>query len=104
MQQLVELQQHYVAVQAAGGEIIAVFREQGPAATGLENCQKNSGAQFLLWNDPQAAATPDYAVGESVFNTYLIDQQGTIRAILSGTTYDRPSGDQIFNTFTQMTE
>lgn len=79
--------------------MLAVFREEekGPAGLEIVRNEYNVDADFVLALDRQAAKTEPYGVGPPVFNTYLIDSAGTIRAILSGETYDRPTGDRIVN-------
>ncbi len=69
-------------------EVISVFREEKEGLVGLKKMQVATKAEFHLWDDTQAQSSKAYSQGK--FNTYVIDAEGVIRAVLEGTKARRP--------------
>ncbi len=93
MRQLVQLQERYDAFKQLDAEIVSISREEELGVEGLGRIRERQGVEFVLLIDYQNKQTPAYSQG--AFLTYIIDKQGAIRAVLPGTTYDRPSGQAI---------
>lgn len=93
------MQKHYDELTKLDTEIITVQREEREGVAGLKKTIQMTGIAFPVVIDHRNEETADYSQG--AFFTYIIDTQGVIRAILPGTTYDRPTGDQIVAAFKQ---
>ena len=96
MRQLVQLQERYDEFKKLDAELVSISREEKLGVEGLGRIRERQGIKFVLLNDYQNEQTPSYSQG--AFLTYIIDKQGVIRAVLPGTTYDRPSGQTILET------
>ena len=75
-------------------------REERLGVKGLQKTAEMTKAQFVFLLDYQNKVTSPYSQG--AFFTYIIDKSGVIRAILAGTTYDRPTGDRIVETLEKL--
>lgn len=100
MQQLVELQENYEAIRDADAEVIVVFRDDQEGVAGLEMSRESTGAEFPLLSDLSSKSSSAYSRGTN--QTYVIDHDGVIRAILDGTTWDRPTVDEILSVLEQL--
>ena len=78
-------------------EILSVHREEREGVEGLKKTIRMTGIKFPPVLDFKNKETAPYSQG--AFFTYVIDKSGTIRAILPGTTYERPTGEKILETF-----
>ena len=96
MRQLVQLQERYDEFKKLDTELVSISREEKLGVEGLGRIRERQGIKFVLLNDYKNEQTPSYSQG--AFLTYIIDKQGVIRAVLPGTTYDRPSGQTILET------
>ena len=96
MRQLVQLQERYKEFKNLDTELVSISREEKLDVEGLGRIRERQGVKFVLLTDYQNKQTPSYSQG--AFLTYIIDKQGIIRAVLPGTTYDRPSGQTILET------
>ena len=93
MAQLGKLHESYEQFQDLNCEVIVVFREEADGADGLAQSREKSGAEFPLLLDPQSEATAAYS--QEGFNTYIIDSEGIVRAVLTGTKEIRPGPEEI---------
>ena len=91
--QLVQLQNQYDRIKKAGGDVVAVLREDMLGAGGLKRMAEKTGAAFTLLDDPAAKQTAPYS--HKGFATYIIDSGGVIRETFSGTKTKRPTGKEI---------
>lgn len=82
-------------LEKSNARVLVVFREEEEGQQGLRKIRKHVTADFTLTLDLHAEQTADYGMGPPTFETFLIDPEGVIRAIISGTTYDRPRGEDI---------
>lgn len=96
MRQLVQLQELSDAFKQLDAEIVSISREEKLGVEGLGRIRQRQGVEFELLIDYRNEQTPAYSQG--AFLTYIIDKKGGIRAILPGTTYERPSGQAILET------
>lgn len=96
MAQLVQLQERYDEFKKLDTELVSISREEKLGVEGLGRIRQRQGIKYVLLNDYQNKQTSSYSQG--AFLTYIIDKQGIIRAVLPGTTYDRPSGQTILET------
>ena len=87
------MQRQYDKFQELDTEIIAVFREENEGATGLEKARKKTKATFPFVMDLGAEHTVAYSVDG--FSTYLVSEDGTVKAELTGTKMIRPSVEDI---------
>ena len=102
MRQLVELQENYEVIQQHDAEVIVVFREDQEEEAGLQKSRQNSGAEFPLLSDLNKESSGAYS--SDGFQTYVIDSEGVIRAVLDGTKSDRPMADEILSQLAQLGE
>ena len=96
MRQLVQLQERYDDFKQLDTELVSISREEKLGVEGLGRIRERQGVKFVLLTDYQNKQTPSYSQG--AFLTYIIDKQGIIRAVLPGTTHDRPPGQVILET------
>lgn len=95
MRQLVQLQERAGDLfKEFNVRVIVVFREESEGQRGLQKVAKQTGTEFTLALDANAAQTSLYSPGERTHDSYLIDSEGVIRAILAGTRYDRAQADE----------
>lgn len=87
------LQKQVQAFDAAGGQIVAVFRENKEGLEGLKKVRKASKAEFLLLDDPEKQQTKAYS--PEGYAAYVIDQQGIIRGVFDGTKTGRPDAEKL---------
>jgi peroxiredoxin len=100
MAQLVELQENYAAIQAHDAEVIVVFREDQDGVEGLRKSRDHASAEFPLLSDYGKETSGAYS--DNGFQTYVIDTDGVIRAILHGTLRERPMADVIISELEQL--
>ena len=93
MRQLVELQKAYKEIQQHDAQVVAVFREEKLGAEGLMRVKKATGVEYPLVLDFEAKHTSRYSQGS--FDTYVIDKEGVIRAVLGGTKLKRPGSEAV---------
>ena len=93
MKQLVDLQKNYDAIQKAGAEVLVVWREESTGAEGLKKIREKTKAKMPFALDLGAKKTGQYS--PEGFDTYIVDEQGKIVAIIEGTKPDRAMGDEI---------
>ena len=89
MRQLVELREAAEKLSDRNAVVVVVFREENLGVEGLRKSRENTAAKFTLLIDPKSKATSDYSRGG--FNTYIIDEQGVVRSVLTGTKVKRPA-------------
>lgn len=92
--QLVQLQEKYADFQDHGTEVIIVFREDD-SAEGLARSRDQAHAEFPLALDVGAVHTSAYS--RAGYQTYVIDREGIIRAVLDGTEDERPTAEEILS-------
>lgn len=73
--------------------MVAVFREEKLGAEGLSRVKKTTGVEFPLVLDFEAKKTSRYSPDS--FDTYVIDKDGVIQAVLSGSKLKRPGSEAI---------
>jgi len=95
MQQLGQLQKLSDEIDNANARVLVVFREEQDGQEGLQEVREHVTADFALTLDLHAEQTKAYGMGPPTFETFLIDPEGVIRVILSGSTYNRPLGTEI---------
>ncbi|WP_158265226.1 peroxiredoxin family protein [Blastopirellula marina] len=95
MKQVTDLQKHYDAIKDAGAEVLVVFREEATGAEGLKKIREKTKATMPFALDLQAEKTGEYS--PEGFDTYILDEEGKITAVLEGTKPDRPLGDEILS-------
>ncbi|UUO05285.1 peroxiredoxin family protein [Blastopirellula sp. J2-11] len=93
MKQIKDIQANYDKIQAAGAEVLVIFREEEDGEKGLEQVKKITGAKFPLGLDLTAVQTKQYSA--EGFTTYIIDAEGKIAQVLPGTKPDRPLANKI---------
>ncbi len=96
MRQLVQSQKRYHEFKKLDAELVSISREENLGVEGLGRIQERQGVKFVLLTDYQNKQTPSYSQG--AFLSYIIGKQGVIRAVLPGTTYDRPPVQSILET------
>ena len=95
MAQLVQLQENSKdIVERHDAHVIVVFREEAEGQAGLKKVVEQTKTEFTLALDTDAKQTKPYSSGERVHDSYIIDSQGVIRAILAATRYDRAQSDE----------
>lgn len=87
------LQKRSAEFDAAGAQIVAVFRENKEGVEGLKKVRKASKAEFLLLDDPDKQQTKAYS--PEGFAAYVVDSQGIIRGVFDGTKTGRPDPDKL---------
>lgn len=93
MAQLKDLQAYYDRIQGENAEVLVVFREEATGMEGLKKIRKMTGAKMPLALDLGGELTAHYSqVGLS---TILINEQGIVAKILSGTKEERPTAKTI---------
>ena len=94
MGQLVQLQDKLVdSIKTNHASVIVVFREESEGQEGLKKVVQKTKTPFTLALDTNAVQTKRYSPGKMVHDSYIIDADGIIRAILPGTRYDRAQAD-----------
>lgn len=93
MRQLGQLQKSYDQFQQLDCEIVAVFREEEEGPAGLKKARQTTKAIFPFLMDLGAEHTAAYS--QKSFSTYLITQDGQIKAELPGTKMLRPTAEKI---------
>ena len=102
MGQLGRLQARYEDFKRLDVEIVSVLREEQLGAEGIRRAQEESGAEFLILNDPEGEQTRAYS--QQSYSTYVIDSAGVIRAILKGRLYKRPTVEETLEAVRAMTK
>jgi len=87
------LQKRSAEFDAAGAQIVAVFRENKEGVEGLKKVRQASKAEFLLLDDPEKQQTQAYS--PEGFAAYVVDTQGIIRGVFDGTKTGRPDPDKL---------
>ena len=95
MRQLVQLQQQANEFKALNAEMIFIFREEADGPAGLKKIEEKTKTTFTLALDLNRASTGMYSSGKRVFDNYVIDKLGTIRAIIPGTLKTRATAEQL---------
>lgn len=91
MRQLAQWTPQADKFRATDTEVICVFREEKDGDKGLAKSKKASKAPFVLANDLGAKSTKPY----KAYFAYLIDKEGILRAVKSGTKPKRPAVTEI---------
>ena len=95
MAQLVQLQEKIGdLLKKHNATVLVVFREESEGQKGLRKVIEQTKTEFTLALDTNAEQTKRYSPGHMVHDSYIIDSEGLIRAILSGTRYDRAQADE----------
>ena len=103
MAQLVQLQENLGAlVKKHNANVLVVFREESEGQEGLKKVLEQTKTEFTLALDSNAEETKRYSPGKMVHDSYIIDSEGVIRAILAGTRYDRAQSDEFARALTDM--
>ncbi len=84
-------------------EVISVFREEKEGVAGLKKMRKATGAEFHIWDDTKGKSSKAYSQGGK-FNTYVIDEEGVIRAVLEGTKTRRPPAAAVLKEVAKLVE
>ncbi|MBI1246360.1 redoxin domain-containing protein [bacterium] len=93
MKQLADIQKNYEAIQKAGAEVLVVWREESSGVEGLKKIREKTKAKMPFALDLGAKKTGQYS--PEGFDTYIVDEQGKIIAIIEGTKPDRAMGEEI---------
>jgi len=93
MGQLAKLRKHEEQLEKFGANVMLVFREEKLGVEGLKKIKEKNPCDFTLVSDYGAKATAGYSTGG--FTTYVVDQDGVIRAVLEGTKTNRPTAEKI---------
>jgi len=93
MAQLNDLQAHYDRIQGENAEVLIVFREEATGIEGLKKIRMMTSATMPLALDLGGESTAPYS--QEGFPTYLIDEQGLVIKVFSGTKEKRPSAESI---------
>ncbi|MEX0793434.1 MAG: peroxiredoxin family protein [Pirellulaceae bacterium] len=93
MAHLKDLQAHYDRFQGENAEVLVIFREEATGIEGLNKIREMTDAKMPLALDLGGEKTAQY--GQEGFPTYLIDEQGVVTKILSGTKAERPTAESI---------
>ncbi len=104
MAQLVELKKNNDKFADRGVEVIAVFREEKQGLEGLQKTKDKTGVPFTLALDLGAEHTAAYSPGKWVFNSYVVDSSGTVRAIVEGDLRNRAKSEQLLNAIESLTD
>ena len=94
------MQASYDKFQTLNAEVIAVFREEQEGAAGLAKTRANTKVTFPLLLDLDAKETTAYS--KNAFTTYLIDPQGIVRGVFSGTKTDRAKTADVLKQLQQL--
>ncbi len=94
MRQLVQLQEKYPDFKALDCEIISIQREEKDGVPGLVKVGERTKAEFQITGDLGKKETRAYS--QEGFNTYVIDKNGVVQAILNGVKLKRPSGEKVY--------
>ena len=90
MEQLVQLQGDLGdLIEKCNVSVLVVFREESEGQEGLRKVAEQTKTEFTLALDTDAEETKRYSPGKMVHDSYIIDSEGVIRAILAGKRYDR---------------
>ncbi len=90
MAQLVQLQESVSdLIKKHNANVLVVFREESEGQEGLKKVVEQTKTEFTLALDSNAEETKRYSPGKMVHDSYIIDSEGVIRAILAGARYDR---------------
>lgn len=90
MAQLVQLQESKDDLfDKHNAKVLVIFREESEGQEGLKKVIAKTNTEFTLALDLNAEATNRYSPGKMVHDSYIIDSDGVIRAILAGKRYDR---------------
>jgi len=93
MKQVSELQKNYDDIKEEGAELLTIFREESEGEEGLKQIRKTTGAKFPFALDLNSEKTKVYST--EGFDTYVINKEGKIAAVIDGTKKDRPMSKQI---------
>ncbi|MEW4561376.1 peroxiredoxin family protein [Bremerella sp. JC770] len=93
MKQVVDLQKNYDAIKEQGAEVLIIWREEATGSDGLKKIRDRTKATMPFALDLEAAQTGVYST--EGFDTYVIDEQGNIAAVLDGTKKERAMSDAI---------
>ncbi len=103
MAQLVQLQENVGdLIKKHNTNVLVVFREESEGQEGLEKVVEQTKTEFMLALDTNAEETKRYSPGKMDHDSYIIDSEGVIRAILDGTRYDRAQPDEFAKALTDM--
>ena len=95
MAQLVQLQENLTDLLAEyRANVIVVFREEAEGQDGLRKVVEQTKTEFTLALDTNAVQTSRYSQGNQVHDSYIIDSDGMIRAILAGKRHDRAQAEE----------
>ncbi len=103
MQQLVQLQEQAGdLLKKHKATVLVIFREETEGQEGLERVVERTKTDFKLALDLDAEQTRRYSPGRRVHDSYLIDSQGIVRAVLNGTRYDRAKADEFIKALNEL--
>ncbi len=103
MAQLVQLQENVGdLIKKHNTNVLVVFREESEGQEGLKKVVEQTKTEFMLALDTNAEETKRYSPGKMDHDSYIIDSEGVIRAILAGTRYDRAQPDEFAKALTDM--
>ena len=95
MRQLVQLQKQADDFKAANAELIFVFREEQSGIDGLEKIKEKAKTDFTLTLDLNKESTAAYSPKKRTFDNFVIDRNGTVRAVIDGTLRDRATAEEL---------
>ena len=76
-------------IEKHNANVLVVFREESEGQEGLRKVAEQTKTVFTLALDTDAKETKRYSPGKMVHDSYIVDSEGVIRAILAGARYDR---------------
>ena len=101
MAQLVQLQENLGAlIKKHNANVLVVLREESEGQDGLKKVVAQTKTTFTLALDRNAEKTKRYSPGKMDHDSYIIDSEGVIRAILAGTRYHRAQSDEFAKSLT----
>ncbi len=95
MKQIVDLQKHYDAIKDEGAELLVIWREEATGSDGLKKIRDRTKATMPFALDLEAEKTGAYST--EGFDTYVIDEQGKVIAVIDGVKKERAMGDDILS-------
>ncbi len=96
MEQLVQLENELTDdLENHNALVLVIFRKESDGQAGLEKVVDTTSTSFLLALDLNSERTRAYSPGWEVHDSYVVDQQGVIRAVLKGTRSDRVRADEL---------
>lgn len=75
--------------------MIVVLREESAGVEGLQKMKDATKTKFKLALDLNKKQTPRYSPSKRSFNSYVVDKEGKISAIITGDLRNRAKSDQL---------